>query len=97
MLIAQELITATTAKTCSNISTQFLICIAAMKIIKLLSQLSIKFRGIHGHFILIATLLIKYLKITAWLHSYFQTILNIVPCESVEENFLFILEEDKQH
>ena len=50
MLIAQELITATTAKTCIDISTQFLICIVGMKIIKLLSQLSIKARGIHGHF-----------------------------------------------
>ena len=65
MLIAQELITATTAKPCINISTQFLICIVDMKIKKLLSQLSIKVRGIDGHFILIETLLIKYIKITA--------------------------------
>ena len=31
------------------------------------------------------------------MHSYLETILNIVPCDSVEENFLFILEEEKQH
>ena len=36
-----------------------------MKIIKLLSQLSKKVRGIEGRFILIATLLIQYLKIKA--------------------------------
>ena len=36
-----------------------------MKFIKVLSQLSIKVKGSGGHFILIETLLIKYLKIEA--------------------------------
>ena len=36
-----------------------------MKIIKLINKLSIKVGVIDGHFILLATLLIKYLKIKA--------------------------------
>ena len=62
-----------------------------MKIIKLLSQLSIKVREIDGYFIIIATLLIKYLKIRACIVN-----LKLYCTLSVEQNFLLILEEEKQ-
>ena len=45
-----------------------------MKIIKLLSHLRIKVREIDGHFLLIATLLIKYLK-KKNMYSYLEIIL----------------------
>ena len=63
-----------------------------MTIIKLLSQLSIKVREIDGHFILTATLLINYLKIKACIVT-----LNVYFTLSREQNFLLILEEEKQH
>ena len=61
-----------------------------MNIIKLLSQLSIKVREIDGYFILIGTLLIKYLKIKACIVT-----LKLYSNLSVELNFLLILEEGK--
>ena len=63
-----------------------------MKIIKLQSRLSIKVREIDGYFILIATLLIKYLKIKACIVTF-----KLYCTLSVEQNFLLILEEEKQH
>ena len=63
-----------------------------MKIIKLLSQLSIKVREIDGHFMLLATILIKYLKIKACIVT-----LKLYCTLSVEQNFLLILEKEKQH
>ena len=63
-----------------------------MKIIKLLSQLSIKVREIDGHFILIATLMIKYLKIKACIVT-----LKLYCTLSVKQNFLLILEAEIQH
>ena len=62
-----------------------------MKIIKLLSHLSIKVREIDGYFILVATLLLKYLKIKACIVT-----LKLYFTLSVEENFILILEEEKQ-
>ena len=62
-----------------------------MNIIKLLGQLSIKVREIDSYFILIGTLLIKYLKIKACIVT-----LKLYSNLSVELNFLLILEEGKQ-
>ena len=63
-----------------------------MKIIKLQSKLGIKVREIDGYIILIATLLIKYLKVKISI-----VILKLYCTLSVEQNFLLILEEQKQH
>ena len=63
-----------------------------MKIIKLLSLVSIKVREIDGHFLLIATLVIKYLNVKTCLVT-----LKLYCTLSVEENFLLILEAEKQH
>ena len=63
-----------------------------MKIIKLLSQLSIKVREIDGHFILLATLLIKYIRIKAC-----TVTLKLYCTLSVYQNFLLTLEEEKLH
>ena len=63
-----------------------------MKIIELQSNLSMKVREIDAHFILLATLLTKYLKIKACIVT-----LKLYCTRSVEQNFLLILEEEKQH
>ena len=62
-----------------------------IKITQLLSKLSIKVREIDGYFILIGTLVIKYLKIKACIVT-----LKLYSNLSVELNFLLILEEEKQ-
>ena len=63
-----------------------------MKIIKLLSQLDIKVRESDGHFLLIPTLVIKYLKVKTYIVN-----LKLYCTLSVEKSFLLILEEEKQH
>ena len=63
-----------------------------MRIRKLLSQLSIKVREIDGHFLLIVTLVIKYLKVKTCIVTFKQY------CTlSFEQNFLLTIEEEKQH
>ena len=63
-----------------------------MKIIKLLSHLSIKVREIDDHLLLIATLVIKYLKVKTCIVT-----LKLYCTLSVEQNSLLILEEEKKH
>ena len=63
-----------------------------MLIIKLLSQQSTNVSGSDGHFILIATLETKYLQVKQCIVS-----LNQYSTLSVEQNFLLIVEEEKQH
>ena len=60
--------------------------------IKFMSQLGIKVREIDGHFILVATLQIKYLKIKTCIVT-----LKLSWTMSVEQNFLLILDEEKQY
>ena len=63
-----------------------------MKILKLLSYLSIKVREIDAHFLLIATLVIEYLNVKTCLVTL------ILYCTlAVGQNFLLILEEEKTH
>ena len=63
-----------------------------MKYIKLLSQLSKKVTEIDGHFLLVATLAIKYLEVRTCIIT-----LKLYCTLSVEQNFLLILAEEKQH
>ena len=63
-----------------------------MKIIKILNQLRIKVREIDGHFLLIATLVTKCLKVKTCIVT-----LKLYCTLSVEQNFLLNLEEEKQH
>ena len=63
-----------------------------MKVRKLLSQLRIKVREIDSHFLLIVSLVIKYLKVKTCIVTFKQY------CTlSFEQNFLLTIEEEKQH